>query len=167
MPTGVPCTMMPLGGRGITHVFGNTPAFHGNSAVGAQIAHQSWPAVPGSAPERSCFPRRRARGTQTPRPAQRRRSPRTTRVSLRARRPPPSKARNVPRPSVTVPARRPFTFVMVFTHPTRTAMASTSSRCGITATLCGMVTLNPRRPGRARMPCRHPVTSSTRNATYT
>jgi len=74
---------------------------------------------------------------------------------------------SAPGPSLPNPVSRPPSLTTVLTDPMRRSTSATSSRCRRIDTLCGMVTLRPRKFSRARMPATAAPTSSTRNATYT
>jgi hypothetical protein len=80
------------------------------------------------------------------------------------RTPASASAFRAPGPSVPKPLSRPPSLTTVFTDPIPRSTSATSSRCSITDTLWGMVTLIPRNPDRARMPAIAAPTSSTRNA---
>ena len=77
------------------------------------------------------------------------------------------RAASAPDASVLYPVRMPPSDTIVFTAPIFLAVGSITSRYGITATLCGMVTLAPRMLVNARRPRTAPSRSSTLKARYT
>jgi hypothetical protein len=62
-----------------------------------------------------------------------------------------------PLPSVFSPISRSPSRRTVLTAPITCALAAISSRCWITATLCGMVQFTPRKLFIARIPCTAPA----------